>query len=323
MDYKNITPPLIRPVMELRIRYMVLKLFSSLDIKAPNSYLVRTLTRYIHADIANGESPPLLADVMVLVANLSSTLSRREKCPPVVCEHLDNIAMTFDMTYVQSEMRLDRPDELVLPYTQSMMCFLLFNRSPARIGMIGLGGGSMVKFCYRHLPQARLVVSEINTDVVALRNTFCIPADDERLRIVCGDGAQFIKSPNAIFDVLLIDGFDRHGQPPQLCSGEFYGDCWSALTADGMLVVNLLGSDQSSVGLYIERIQHAFSGRVIAIKSINSSNIIVYAWKGKQQGMSRTKFRKQIEGLGMLDNYIVSETARRIFSEFKKIRAAG
>src|SRR3546814_6338557 len=40
-------------------------------------------------------------------------------------------------------------------------------------------------------------------------------------------------------DVLLVDGFDRDGQPAQLCSSQFYRDCRSRLNPGGVLVVNL------------------------------------------------------------------------------------
>ena len=51
-----------------------------------------------------------------------------------------------------------------------MMGFLLFIPSPARILMVGLGGGSLAKFCFRHLPDAAIDVVEINPHVIALRD---------------------------------------------------------------------------------------------------------------------------------------------------------
>ena len=58
---------------------------------------------------------------------------------------------------IQSGMRINAPDELVLAYTRSMMSFLLFGPEPARVLSIGLGGGSVNKWIYRHLPGSRLV----------------------------------------------------------------------------------------------------------------------------------------------------------------------
>ena len=37
-----------------------------------------------------------------------------------------------------------------------MMGFLLFKPQPRSIGMIGLGGGSLAKFCYRYLSRTRI-----------------------------------------------------------------------------------------------------------------------------------------------------------------------
>ena len=56
---------------------------------------------------------------------------------------------------VQSSMRLDDPSALVLSYTRAMMAFLLFRPRPAHLLMLGLGGGSLPKFVYKHFPEAR------------------------------------------------------------------------------------------------------------------------------------------------------------------------
>ena len=84
----------------------------------------------------------------------------------------------------QSRMRTFRPGHLLIDYTRTMMASLLFQPQPARIGMIGLGGGSQAKFCHRHLPGARLEVAENNPHVLALRRRFRVPDDDARLRVL-------------------------------------------------------------------------------------------------------------------------------------------
>ena len=67
-------------------------------------------------------------------------------------------------------MDLRDPSALDLEYTQTMMGFLLFLPQPQRIAMIGLGGGSLAKFCHRYLPRTRIQVVEINPHVIALRD---------------------------------------------------------------------------------------------------------------------------------------------------------
>ncbi|MES2102595.1 MAG: transferase [Pseudomonadota bacterium] len=189
------------------------------------------------------------------------------------------VSLLFDVSAIQSEMHLDHPDHLTLAYTKAMMGFLLFNSKPALIAMIGLGGGSLAKYCYRHLPQARIIAVDNDPQVIALRDAFYIPGNDARLQVLCQDGVEMVAQANAEYDVLMVDGFDKQGQPPPLCSQAFYDACFHSLAQDGIMAVNLLG-DRQDVELYVDRIHRSFDGAVIAIEVPDSNNKIVFACKG-------------------------------------------
>ncbi|MEX2242006.1 MAG: hypothetical protein WD775_15130 [Burkholderiales bacterium] len=91
---------------------------------------------------------------------------------------------------IQSSMRLSDPYALELEYTRCMMSFLLFHARPARALKIGLGGGSLVKFFWRRLPWMKTRVVELDPRVVQVaRAQFHLPADDARLAVEIGDGA--------------------------------------------------------------------------------------------------------------------------------------
>jgi len=200
--------------------------------------------------------------------------------PPRVYEDGDSVTLQFQIGEIQSQMLTSEPNFLVLSYTRTMMAFLLFNKEPKRIAMIGLGGGSISKWCYHELPKTDLTVIEINQMVISLREQFYIPADDHRFRVICGDGADYVADTTDSPEVLLVDGFDVHGQPPQLCSQEFYDDCYRALSPDGLLVVNLCGlGDQ----LLLDRIRRSFDDRVlVVIPRDDGENRIVFAVKGER-----------------------------------------
>jgi spermidine synthase len=198
---------------------------------------------------------------------------------PLVYEDGDSVTLQFRIGEVQSEMSVSDPDFLVLSYTRTMTAFMLFNSEPKRIAVIGLGGGSMPKWCYRQLPSTDITVIEINPKVVALKEQFYIPDDDDRFRVICGDGADYVAQTSESLDVLLVDGFDIHGQPTQLCSQEFYDDCYRALAPDGVLVVNLCGlEDRRS----IERTRRSFDDRVLVVIPEDGENKIVFAIKGER-----------------------------------------
>ena len=78
---------------------------------------------------------------------------------PVVEQDGESVIMSFDEVSVQSRMRLDDPTALDLDYSRVMMAFLLLQPQPESILMIGLGGGSLAKYCHRHLPQARITAA--------------------------------------------------------------------------------------------------------------------------------------------------------------------
>jgi spermidine synthase len=169
----------------------------------------------------------------------ASPMEPGELAAPLVFE-LGNIrSLLANWAFVQSAMSIDDPDRLILDYTRRMMGFLLFNPSPGTIEIIGLGGGSLAKYCHRYLPDASIVAVEIDPDVIAVREQFFMPPESDRFEIVCGDGAEFVRRDSRACDILLVDGFDKDGQPAQLCSSQFYRDCRSRLNAGGILVVNL------------------------------------------------------------------------------------
>src|SRR6202021_3224922 len=116
----------------------------------------------------------------------TETTSRVNAFPiPVISEEGGIRTLHFESEYVQSQMVLERPDFLALTYTRTMMAFELFKPHPHNIALIGLGGGSLAKWCYRCHPAAMLTVVEINPHVILLRDRFHIPREDTRFQTLC------------------------------------------------------------------------------------------------------------------------------------------
>ncbi|KQY89235.1 hypothetical protein [Pelomonas sp. Root1444] len=202
---------------------------------------------------------------------------------PFVYETLNSRALHFSICEIQSRMQVQRPDALDLAYTRTMMAFLLFVPRPERLAMIGLGGGSLAKFCHRHLAETQIEVVEINPHVIALREQFQVPADGTRFRVRRGDGADFVRHTHDRLDVLLVDGFDHEGQPPALCSQAFYDDCRAALRADGLLAVNL-HTAHPEFQRHAARLTRAFDGEVLLVGDKDCSNTIAFAGRGVLRG---------------------------------------
>ncbi|MES2512259.1 MAG: fused MFS/spermidine synthase [Pseudomonadota bacterium] len=205
-------------------------------------------------------------------------------------------SLYFSLDELQSRMDSRRPFDLEVDYTRTMMGFLLFRPATGNIAMIGLGGGSLAKFCYRHLPDSRITVAEINPHVIALRRDFMIPEDDSRFAVVQMDGADFMATHAGAVDALLVDGFGAEGQPPALCSQAFYDSCAQALSPDGILVVNL-HYDSPDYAVCVARLQRSFSGAVLEIPAPEKSNCIIFAGHRAFPPRRSIDIRKLLSGM--------------------------
>ena len=180
---------------------------------------------------------PLDADPAALAARvLAGTYER-----PFLADDGSTRALHFCWTYVQSRMRLDDPVALQMTYTRMMMSFLLFHTTPRALLVLGLGGGSLVKYCHAELPETRIVVVERDPDVLAFRDEFAVPPDGERLRVIEDDAAAYVAAARDRFDVVLLDAFDRTGAAPGFGRPEFYEAVRARLRPNGMLVANVAG----------------------------------------------------------------------------------
>lgn len=189
---------------------------------------------------------------------------------------------------IQSAMRLSAPDKLELHYNRAMMSFLLFHPDPRRVLMIGLGGGSMARFLYRSYPRCQVNAVEVNADVVAAaRRYFDLPADGPRFATTLDDGAAWVSAHPDSADVLLLDAFDDGRQVEALCSLDFYGKAFEALSERGVLAQNFM-SDDDRIDIYAERIEQVFDRRVVLVQAADRVNTIVLAFKG---GPRRITFR--------------------------------
>ncbi|HEV2700965.1 MAG TPA: hypothetical protein VGV09_04990 [Steroidobacteraceae bacterium] len=208
---------------------------------------------------------------------LSAKLLDGTYSKPFILDQGGMRALHFDLDAVQSLMQKENPYTLCLAYTRMMMAFLLFNQAPRRVLLLGLGGGSLAKFCYRRLSAAGVTVVESNPDVIALRQAFEVPQDGRRFRIVRANCANYLAGAGPAKDVILADACDRAGVAPELDSTHFYRNAYRRLSAAGIFVMNLC-ADGAFPSLHLTRMREVF-GDVITLWVGQGSNMIAFAFK--------------------------------------------
>lgn len=199
--------------------------------------------------------------------------------------------------YVQSAMSINDPNRLLLEYTQAMMGFLLFNASPSTIEIIGLGGGSLAKYCHTYLPTTRIRAVEIDEDVLAMAHQFCIPVDSSRLELILADGHDFVAQDEKTTDILLIDDFNIDEEVHQLRSAEFFSACRVRLNPGGILVANLCdprGQDQSAL-----RNLRACFDHIVTVPVEAGMNLVVLAFP---DGRQQSDLRQLSDTANLLEN---------------------
>ena len=186
--------------------------------------------------------------------------------------------------WIQGSMLVDAPNELVHEYIQRMMAWLLFI-DPSTVGQrqavqLGLGAGSLTKFCAKELRMKNTTAIELNPQVLhACRGWFKLPADSARMQVVLADASQEIRQAKwqGAVDALQVDLYDEEAAAPVLDSADFYADCRKVLTDEGCMTVNLFGRT-SSFQKSVDKMAAAFGKDAIwAFKATREGNTVVLA----------------------------------------------
>jgi len=217
----------------------------------------------------------------------ASTVSRKHEIP-TISEAAGVRYLHFGTEWVQGAMWVDQPAELVLEYTAQLMAWLLF-LNPSRgqdLGLLGLGAGSVARFCLKHT-QHRLRVVEWNPLVTSACELYFKLPRPARLKIEHCDAAEWVADPEqqGSCAVLMVDIYDGQARGPVRDSLEFYQNCRAALSEVGMLTVNLFGA-HASFERNIRNLSQAFDGRLLTLPQIDAGNQIVLAFKGPKLEVS-------------------------------------
>lgn len=203
----------------------------------------------------------------------------------------------FGTEWVQGAMRIARPNELVLSYTQQMMGWLLFIE-PTKddmVGILGLGAGSLLRYTLKYTP-VKVETAEWDPQVTAMcRAYFRLPGSARSVIDHC-DAADWVEKPHNIgrFRSLMVDIYDADAQGPVRDSLEFYQGCRRVLQDVGVMTVNLFG-DHASFPRNLHNISEAFEGRILELPEVDAGNRVVLAFKGPVLEVTTRRFLERAD----------------------------
>jgi hypothetical protein len=138
----------------------------------------------------------------------------------------------FGQIHDQSSMECRRPGRLAFLYESFMAVAFALASSRCSALLLGLGGGAMVRHLAALLPRCHLTIVEIDPMIVGLnRRHFGV-----KQRVVIADALRFMARNRRIYDVVLVDLYDRRGFIA--AAPMFWRNCMDAVAPGGCLAVN-------------------------------------------------------------------------------------
>ena len=197
-------------------------------------------------------------------------------------------SLHFGSSSRQSSLSLLDPESLQLPYTRAMTSWLLFKEKVDDALIIGLGGGSLARHLLHHFPECRLRAVEYRASVVKIaRSHFGLPLDS-RLKVIIDDAGSYVpehaQSCSDQYGLILVDAFDFEGMAQSIASIAFFDACKALLKPDGLLVINLWGTESQLFGSCLHWLEQVFNDKVLVLPVRNRGNMIAIAFN---QGIPR------------------------------------
>ncbi|MCL2368601.1 MAG: polyamine aminopropyltransferase [Oscillospiraceae bacterium] len=112
--------------------------------------------------------------------------------------------------------------------------------APKRVLVVGAGDGGVIRELTRYAVVEHIDLVEIDQLVVEVSREFlpktACKLDDPRVHIHYADGLKHVRRCEDEYDLIIVDSTDPFGPGEDLFTREFYGNCYKALKADGVMV---------------------------------------------------------------------------------------
>lgn len=148
--------------------------------------------------------------------------------------------------YLQTQLNLAQPHVLLLPYSRTMFASYLFVPEPSRVLIVGLGGGSMVRYLERRDPALQIDAIDIDPEMLGIADRYFGTRPSERVRLWVADGYELIRTSADLYDVIYMDAFlrpseesDHVGVPARMKEAPFYAALRARLTPTGVVAFNV------------------------------------------------------------------------------------
>jgi spermidine synthase len=188
----------------------------------------------------------------------------------------------FGTPLKQSAMALADPIHLVLPYSRFMMSGFLFQPDPAKVLLIGLGAGAMVRFLM-HYTTCQLDVVELSPRVIEVAQRFFGLPEMAHLTLLVDDGNRFAaRAPlprHGHYDWILVDAYDQQGMADTVYAHTFFARCRQRLAPHGVLLANASRRNENVYQDVFHSLADTFDQQVAYIHQPGTWNTLIMGFR--------------------------------------------
>jgi spermidine synthase len=160
--------------------------------------------------------------------------------------------------------------------------------------LIGLGGGSIPKKILKEFPSLEMDAVEIDPEVIRIAKSHFNVRESRNLRLHAQDGRMFLTRTQNQYDIIMLDAYFTDAMPFHLATKEFFELAQKKLTANGIIVANLIsavtGPSGKIVRSFVKTQRQVFpqtylfaTRRPDNVSADSVQNVIVIATRDKQR----------------------------------------
>lgn len=148
-----------------------------------------------------------------------------------------------------------------------------------KVLVIGAGDGGTIRELTRYDTIEYIDMVEIDEKVIEICKEFLPQTacrfDDERVHVNIADGLKYVRKKEDFYDLIIVDSTDPFGPGEGLFTREFYGNCFKALTENGILVNQ---HESTYYDSYVDMVKrtHRRIGSVFPVSMVYQAHIPTY-----------------------------------------------
>lgn len=239
---------------------------------------------------------------------------RTEQQTIEISQNADYRLLRTDNVAVQSVLQRNKPEQLVLPYMQAMMAAFLFQPSPQKILLLGLGGGDMIRQLHFQRPDSQITAVEIDPTIVEISRDYFELPDSDKVTIKIDDAAHFLHQDKQHYAMMLIDIYSGKEVPALLQQTGFYQCCYQQLEDNGVLALNLLTNDANKFKQILWLIRQQFDHSTLCLTVPGHINIIIFAFKKRPTQLNQSALMHKAEQLKQTSGLELEEWTTQLFA---------